>query len=43
MSIARKAEAVETGENDKPTKSVTIIDCGQVADEEKLTEIESNE
>lgn len=35
--ICEKAEAVETGESDLPTKSIKIADCGELQFEQKLS------
>lgn len=41
FDICRKAEELKTTGSDKPDLEVKIVDCGQLPDEEKVTEVEA--
>lgn len=40
--VVQKMEENPTGENDLPVKPVTIVDCGELGEEEKLKENKAN-
>lgn len=36
FDICKRAEAIETGASDVPKQEVTVVDCGELKDEEKI-------